>query len=142
MPTFQKFEDIEAWQKARILTQNIYRFSSDGMFSRDFGLRDQLRRASVSIMSNIAEGFERSGTGELMQFLSIAKGSAGEVKSHLYVAHDQNYIDEESFNKLFNSACEISKMINGLMNYIRTSKIKGVKYKISEHESRVPRPET
>jgi four helix bundle protein len=129
MPTFQKFEDIEAWQKARELTREIYRISSDGVFSRDFGLRDQMRRASVSVMSNIAEGFERCGTGELMQFLSMAKGSAGEIKSQLYVAHDQKYIDRESFDKLFNSACEISKMINGLMNYIRSSQIKGIKYK-------------
>ncbi len=129
MPAFQKFEDIEAWQKARELAQEVYRISSDGVFSRDFGLRDQMRRASVSIMSNIAEGFERSGTGELMQFLSMAKGSTGEVKSQLYVAHDQKYINQELFDKLFNSSCEISKMINGLMNYIRSSKIKGIKYK-------------
>jgi four helix bundle protein len=129
MATFQKFEDIEAWQKARDLTREVYRISGDGLFARDFGLRDQMRRASVSIMSNIAEGFERSGTGELLQFLSMAKGSAGEVKSQLYVAHDLKYIDQESFEKLFNSACEISKMINGLMNYIRSSTIKGIKYK-------------
>ena len=129
MSTFQKFEDIEAWQKARTLSNEVYRISNDGSFSRDFGLRDQMRRASVSIMSNIAEGFERSGTGELIQFLSIAKGSAGEVKSQLYVARDQAYIDQETFDKLFNSACEISKMINGLMNYIRSSTVKGIKYK-------------
>jgi four helix bundle protein len=81
MPTFQKFEDIEAWRKARELTQEVYRISNDGEFSRDFGLRDKMRRASVSIMSNIAEGFERSGTGELMQFLSMAKGSAVDVET-------------------------------------------------------------
>jgi four helix bundle protein len=129
MPTFQKFEDIDAWQKARELTKEVYRISNDGLFSRDFGLRDQIRRASVSIMSNIAEGFERSGSGELMQFLSVAKGSAGEVKSQLYIARDQEYIDQETFDGLFNAACEISKMINGLMSYMRSSAIKGIKYK-------------
>ena len=77
MTTFQSFEEIEAWQKSRELNREIYAFSKEGPFSKDFGLRDQIRRASVSIMSNIAEGFERGGTGEFVQFLSIAKGSAG-----------------------------------------------------------------
>jgi four helix bundle protein len=79
--TFQTFEEIAAWQKARELTRQIYTVSHRGIFSKDFGLRDQIRRASVSIMSNIAEGFERSGTGEFTHFLAIAKGSAGEVRS-------------------------------------------------------------
>jgi four helix bundle protein len=82
MSTFQSFEDIEAWQKARELTRRIYEVSDVGKFARDFGLRDQIRRASVSVLSNIAEGFERSGTGEFIQFLSGANGSAGEVRAH------------------------------------------------------------
>ena len=129
MATFQRFEDIEAWQKARALTREIYKISQKEHFLKDFGLRDQIRRASVSIMSNIAEGFERSGTGEFMQFLSMAKGSTGEVKAQLYVAADQEYLDNKTFDKLYMLTAEISKMIAGLMNYIRTSKIKGVKYK-------------
>ena len=78
MATFQRFEEIEAWQRARELTKKIYRITREGPFARDFGLRDQIRDASVSMMSNIAEGFERSGTGEFTQFLAIAKGSAGD----------------------------------------------------------------
>jgi four helix bundle protein len=83
MATFQSFVEIEAWQKARILTSEIYAVSNRASFSKDFGLRDQIRRATVSIMANIAEGFERSGSGEFVHFLAVAKGSAGEVVSHL-----------------------------------------------------------
>lgn len=129
MATFQTFEDIEAWQKARELTKEIYILSQRGRFSKDFGLCDQIRRASISVMSNIAEGFERCGTGEFIQFLSIAKGSAGEVKSQLYVAADQQYINKDEFDKLYALTNEICKMISGLMNYLRKSGIKGIKYK-------------
>ena len=128
MATFDTFEDIEAWKKARILNQEIYKFTDLGSFARDFGLRDQIRRASISIMSNIAEGFERNGTGEFMQFLAIAKGSAGEVKA-LYAALDQKYLEQQSFDRLFLLASEVSSMIGGLMNYLRRSRIKGTKYK-------------
>jgi four helix bundle protein len=129
MASFNNFEDIEAWQKARVLTRKIYSAANQSSFSRDFGLRDQIRRAAVSIMSNIAEGFERGGTKEFVQFLSIAKGSAGEVRSQLYVALEQGYIDDGAFENLFNLATETSRMIAGLMNYLKKSKIKGSKYK-------------
>ncbi len=129
MGTFQNFEEIEAWQKARILTREIYMISKEGAFSKDFGLREQIRRASTSIMANIAEGFERSGTGEFVQFLSVAKGSSGEVKSHLYVAADQGYLDKKTFERLHLSTTEVNKMIGGLMSYLCKSKIKGIKYK-------------
>jgi four helix bundle protein len=129
MATFQSFEEIEAWQKARGLTREIYAVSNKGAFSKDFGLRDQIRRASVSIMSNIAEGFERGGTREFIQFLSMAKGSSGEVRSQLYVAVDQGYIDKETFERLYTLASEASRMITGLMKYLRRSNVKGVKYK-------------
>ena len=129
MATFQRFEEINAWQKSRELTRDIYRVTKQGPFSKDFGLRDQIRNASSSVMSNIAEGFERSGTGEFMQFLSIAKGSVGEVRSQLYIAVDQEYLDKKTFEGLFETATEISKMISGLMCYMRDSSIKGVKYK-------------
>jgi four helix bundle protein len=130
MATFQKFEDIEAWQKARELTREIYTVSNRGPFSKDFGLRDQIRRASVSIMSNIAEGFERGGTKEFVQFLSVAKGSSGEFRSQLYVALDQGHLKEEMFDRLLAAALETSRMISGLINYLRKSKMKGTKYKI------------
>ena len=129
MATIQTFEDIEAWQQARELTRKIYMISNQGAFSKDFGLRDQMRRASVSIMSNIAEGFERGGTGEFMQFLSTAKGSAGEIRAQLYVAVDQSYIDNHTFEELLVLTQRISRMISGLMSYLRTSDMKGPKYK-------------
>ncbi|HYT50373.1 MAG TPA: four helix bundle protein [Pyrinomonadaceae bacterium] len=129
MSTFQSFEEIEAWQKARELTRRVYELLDKGSFARDFGLRDQMRRACVSILSNIAEGFERSGTGEFVQFLSAAKGSAGEVRAQLHVALDRSYIDEERFRELSALATEISRMISGLMAYLKQSGIRGTKYK-------------
>ena len=127
--TFQKFEDIEAWQRARELTREIYTVSNENPFSKDFGLRDQVRKTSVSIMSNIAEGFERDGTKEFIQFLSVAKGSSGELRSQLYVALDQGYLEEERFERLLGIVLETSRMIGGLINYLRKSKMKGPKYK-------------
>ena len=129
MATFQKFEDIEAWQRARELTREIYTASNENPFSKDFGLRDQVRKTSVSIMSNIAEGFERDGTKEFIQFLSVAKGSSGELRSQLYVALDQGYLEEERFDRLLGIVLETSRMIGGLINYLRKSKMKGLKYK-------------
>jgi four helix bundle protein len=129
MATFKKFEDISAWQKSRELTREIYGVTGQGNFSKDFGLKDQIRRASVSIMSNIAEGFERSGTGEFSQFLATAKGSAGEVRSQLYVAFDQGYIAKAAFETLASSATQISRMISGLMSYLRRSGVRGTKFK-------------
>ena len=129
MATFKKFEEIEAWQKARELTKRIYKISRATSFARDFGLKDQIRRASVSIMSNIAEGYDRSGTGEFIQFLATAKGSAAEVKCQLYVALDQSYIDQRTFVELTSLAAETGNMIGGLINYLRRSGLKGTKYK-------------
>lgn len=128
MSAFQRFEDIEAWQKARDLTKAIYALSNDGQFARDFGLRDQIRRASVSIMSNIAEGFGRGGNKEFMQFLSTAKGSAAEVQAQLYVALDANHINNDQFHSLYALAQSTGNMIGGLMRYLAKSEFKGVKY--------------
>ncbi len=129
MATFKKFEDIEAWKKARELTRKIYGASKQGDFARDFGLRDQIRRAAVSIMSNLAEGYDRNGTRELSQFLAIAKGSAAEVQSQLYVAFDQTYIDRRQLDELKGLASETARMIGGLISYLRYSQFKGTKYK-------------
>jgi four helix bundle protein len=131
MATFQTFVEIEAWQKARILTSEIYAVSNRASFSKDFGLRDQIRRATVSIMSNIAEGFERSGSGEFVHFLAVAKGSAGEVVSHLYVAADQGYLSQGEFQRLSKLAIDTGRVIGGLMIYLRKSNLKGPKYKSS-----------
>jgi four helix bundle protein len=135
MSTFKKFEEIEAWKKARKLTKRIYELSGQGAFAKDFGLKDQIRRASVSVMSNIAEGYDRSGTGEFVQFLASAKGSTAEVKCQLYVALDQAYINNDTFRDVGDLAAETGKMIGGLMNYLRHSGIKGTKYKAKQSDS-------
>ena len=129
MAGFKTFEEIGAWQKSREVTKRIYRITAEGNFSRDYGLKDQIRRASVSVMSDIAEGFERSGSAEFIQFLATAKGSAGEVRSQLDVALDQNYLPLDQFDLLCGLVTETSRMISGLMAYLRDSGIKGTKYK-------------
>ena len=128
MAKINSFEDIQAWQKARELTKEIYKVSNSGAFSKDYGLRDQIRRASVSIVSNIAEGFERNGSKEFRQFLSISKGSAGEVRAQLYVAFDLEYITKEEFEKLNSLVFDTSRMISGFINYLRDSELKGAKF--------------
>jgi four helix bundle protein len=110
----ERFEDLIAWQKSRILTQAIYQITRQSDFSRDFGLAGQMQRAAVSIMSNIAEGFERSKAGEFHQFLSIAKSSCAEVRSQLYVALDVGYLDQTKFNQLLTQAQEVARIIGGL----------------------------
>jgi len=128
MATIKSFEDIEAWQKARSLSKEIFDLTTVGTFSRDFGLRDQINRASGSIMDNIAEGFERSGTKEFIQFLAIAKGSAGEVRSQLYRALDRNHIGLDQHAILLESTIQISKMINKFIIYLRDANLKGMKF--------------
>ena len=128
MSTIQKFEDLKVWQKAREVNLEIYKLSNKGSFSKDFGLRDQIRRASVSILSNVAEGFERNGNKEFSQFLSIAKASAAEVRAQLYVAKDLVYISNDEFTEVVNDLIEVSKMLSGLMSYLKTTEIKGSKF--------------
>ncbi len=129
MAKIEKFEDIEAWKKARELAKEIYAISNEGLFARDFGLRDQIRRAAVSVMSNIAEGFERGGDKEFGQFIAHAKGSSAEVRAQLYVALDQGYIDKPTFDRLAELTIHINRMLAGLMKYLRSSEFKGSKYK-------------
>ncbi len=123
MATFKSFEDIQAWQKARLVTRMIYEVTAEGNFARDYGLRDQVRRASVSVMANIAEGFGRRSDKEFANFLNMAHGSVSEVQSHLYVALDLNYIDQTSFTKLNNLLDEVSRMILVLAQHLRASKL-------------------
>ena len=118
MAKIERFEDIQAWQKARKLTQMVYALSESGRFSKDYGLSDQIRRATVSIMSNIAEGFERKTHKEFQHFLYIAKGSAGEVRAQAYVALDLGYIDDVAFGTLIQDVAETSRMIMGLISYL------------------------
>jgi four helix bundle protein len=125
----KKFEDIESWKKARKLTKEIYEATATGKFLRDFALKDQIRRASVSILSNIAEGFERGGDKEFSQFLGIAKGSCGEVRAQLYVALDQGYLSQESFDTLSTHAVEVSELLSGFTRYLKGSPFRGNKYR-------------
>ncbi|MGH9897519.1 MAG: four helix bundle protein, partial [Pyrinomonadaceae bacterium] len=110
----ERFEDLIAWQKARLLTRKIYVVTEQGQFAKDFGLRDQIRRAAVSIMSNLAEGFERGRSTEFHQFLSIAKGSCAELRAQLYVALDAGHINEDKFNELMIDGMEVGRIIGGL----------------------------
>ena len=113
---------------AREVTKLIYEISSDEKFRRDFALVNQIRRAAISILSNIAEGFERSGNKEFLQFLAIAKGSCGEVRAQLYVAFDQKYIDETKFKITSNKLNETSRLIAGFMRYLQQSEMRGSKF--------------
>jgi len=127
MAKVKKFEEIESWRKARSLTKEIYEITLTGPFAKDFGLRDQIRRAAVSILSNIAEGFERGGDKEFIQFLAVAKGSAGELRAQLYVALDQRYISHGSFERLSSEAAVVSQLIAGFMRYLKQSDFRGSK---------------
>jgi four helix bundle protein len=129
MAAIERFEDIEAWQKARILVNEIYVVTGQERFAKDYGLKEQIRRAAVSILSNIAEGFERGGNKEFIQFLYVAKGSCGEVRAQLYVARDQKYITEVQFRNLIQQTLHISKMLAGFINYLKRSIYKGAKHK-------------
>ncbi|MBK6641005.1 MAG: four helix bundle protein [Bacteroidia bacterium] len=113
-----KFEDIQAWQRARELNKIIYTESNLQAFSKDFALKDQIRKSSISIMSNIAEGFERKSNNEFKYFLNVAKGSAGELRSQLYICFDLNYINDEIFNQCQKMASEISSMLNSFIKYL------------------------
>ena len=122
MGRVEQFEDLVAWQKARELTKQIYSLTNQGPFSKDFGLRDQIRRASVSIMSNLAEGFGRGGRSEFHQFVVIAKGSCAEVRSQLYVALDVGYITQEQFDQISALATEVSRIVGGLRSSLQRQK--------------------
>jgi len=116
-----RFEDLEVWKLSRTFVKEIYLITKNSPFSKDFGLRDQIRRASISIMSNISEGFERKGKREFVHFLYLSKGSAGEIRSQLYCAHDLGYIDENVFKTMFEKIELISKSLSGFIKYL-TSK--------------------
>lgn len=118
MATAKRFEDLDVWQRSRELANMIYTLSKSGTFSRDFGLRDQIRRASVSIMSNIAEGFESHTQKTFIKYLGHAKASAGEVRAQLYIVKDQGYISEEEFEKAFEMAEICSKQLTRVMQYL------------------------
>jgi four helix bundle protein len=128
MATIKHFEDIEAWQLARQMCVEIHDITLQGAFGNDFSLKDQIRRSSGSVMDNIAEGFGRDGNREFIQFLSYSKGSASEVQSQLYRALDNKYIDEGTFQKLYDLAKNIIGKTTNFMKYLSNSSLKGPKY--------------
>ena len=129
MSTITKFEDLEVWQLARELCKDIFEITSTGEFCKDYGLKNQIRDSSGSVMDNISEGFERDGTNEFKQFLSYSKGSVGEVRSQLYRALDYKYISLSKFDELNEKTLIISKKLSNLMNYLSKTDYKGRKYK-------------
>lgn len=120
----RRFEDLIAWQKARDLTKRIYSLTQQGGFERDYGLRDQIRRAAVSVMSNLAEGFDRAGRSEFHQFLVIAKGSSAEVRSQLYVALDVGYVSQDEFEQTITQVEELARIIGGLRASVAKQRLK------------------
>ena len=132
----RNFEDLNVWKQARQLTQEVYRLTKTEQFLKDFGLRDQIRRAAISVMSNIAEGFERGGNQEFVQFLYVAKASCGEVRSQLYVALDQGYTTANDSEKLLQLFMRLSGMLSNLISYLRKSEMKGEKFIRSKTVSR------
>jgi len=120
MATVEHFEDLEVWQLARTLVSKIYRLAKQGEFAKDFGFRNQICRAAVSIVSNIAEGFERRSGNQFQQFLDIANGSTGEVRAQLYIALDLGYIPKDQFQELLGDTISIGKMLTSLIRYLRT----------------------
>ena len=123
MATFTRLEEIQVWQKARQLTKKIYEITANGDFAKDYGLRNQIQRASVSIMANIAEGFGRRSDKEFANFLNMAHGSVSEVQSHLYFALDLAYINQMSFTELNGLLGEVSRMSLVLAQHLRKSKL-------------------
>jgi four helix bundle protein len=129
MSVIEKFEDLDLWKKSRELCKLVFVFVNKDQFTKDFKLKDQIKGASGSIMDNIAEGFERGGNKEFIQFLSISKGSCGEVKSQLYRSLDNEYITKEEFDLAYKKASEISSGLANFIKYLKQSEFKGSKYK-------------
>jgi len=120
--TIRRFEDIQAWQVSRELCKGVYKLSTSGKFAKDFSLRDQVRRAAVSVMANIAEGFDSHSNPEFVQFLYYALRSASELQSHFYIAHDQGYLTDTQFKELYEQASRIKGMLFAFIDYLRTRK--------------------
>ncbi|HHT9119361.1 MAG TPA: four helix bundle protein [Candidatus Hypogeohydataceae bacterium YC41] len=135
MKKAESFEDLVVWQKARELTKRVYEITKDKKFSGDFSFIDQIRRAAVSVISNISEGFERGSNTEFIQFLFLAKGSCGEVRCQMYVAYDQWYITKEDFNTVKDSARQVSGMLGNFIEYLKGSELKGTKFKTPPRKS-------
>jgi len=123
----KQFEELDIWKQSREFCVDIYKITNYELFSKDFKLRDQIRASSGSIMDNIAEGFERNGNKEFIQFLYVAKGSCGETRSQLHRALDNNYINKDEYSVMYNKAFQLSKSISGFIQYLKNSEITGHK---------------
>lgn len=128
MATYNSFEDLPVWKEAKELAVLIYRLTAKGKTSKDFVLKDQIQRSVISISSNIAEGFERGTKQEFIQYLYIARGSCGELRSQIYIAKDIGYLDNKEFGKIYNLALKVGKQINGFIEYLKNTKVKGQKF--------------
>ena len=137
MATIVRFEDIQAWGKARTLVRELYRITEEGVFAKDYALPEQLRRAGISIMSNIAEGFARRTSKEFRNLLNVAHGSAAEAQAQLYIALDLGYISEKQFSTLYKQAEEVSKMTRGFMDHLKEAGSRNVPVnsQLSTHNS-------
>jgi len=129
MAQINTFEDLKIWQESKELVKEVYFLTKEKTFSRDYQLIDHIRKTAISIPSNIAEGFERDGSKEFLNFLSIAKGSCGELRTQLNIALDQDYLSQEQFSKFNFKIIELSKSMGSLMKYLKSSDIKGHKFK-------------
>lgn len=118
----ERFEDLKVWQSSRALVKSVYEITKGSKLSKDFGLAGQIQRSAVSVLSNIAEGFERKSKKEFLNFLFMAKGSCGELRSQLYIALDLEYIDTPTFKKNYDLAEEVSKSLGGFIKYLQTWK--------------------
>ena len=135
MATIRSFEEIISWKEARVLNNIVGKLIDDKKFKNNYRLINQIEGSVGSIMDNIAEGFERGGNREFIQYLYIAKASCGEFRSQLYRALDRNYINQEEFDQLSNHSKRISGLIQKLINYLESSELKGIKYKSREKEN-------
>jgi len=136
MSAITRFEDIESWKTARQLTNSVYAHTNQTGFNRDFGLRDQIRRASVSVMSNIAEGFESRTDMQFINFLGMARASAGEVRAQLYIALDQKYITEEQFKETFTTAQTCARQISNFIKYLESNpRLRRISDETSDYET-------
>ena len=129
MATIKKFEELKCWQTARELAREVYACTREGSFAKDYGLKDQMQRAVVSIGSNIAEGFERDSGSELVKFLGYAKGSAGELRSQLYTAFDVGYLTEEMFMALSEKSSYVAALISRFRDSVKRSQVSGLRNK-------------
>jgi len=142
MATVQRFEELEVWQEARELVKRVYIVAAKFPKHETFGLANQIQRAAVSVMANIAEGFERGSNTEFMQFLFVARASCGEVRSHLYVALDLNYVPQSEIDDLRERCERLSRRLKSFIEYLKSSGIKGHKFHDESTTYEIERPET